>query len=556
MDPSEIIAAVNEALRSGEAATPINLPAEFAQVLEQEHPTYKLNLKKWLDIDAMVNDQVTGSVLASFLPRGTDEHPSDYARRTSLANFKGELSPVLTRLVGAVRTKPPTRDEKTLTDYGDFMKNVDGRHTTLSRFMEDRAKQILALGVAPFIVDRPMVGDTGFASEETSMGFTSAEQTRKVDDKEIRLTPYKIHQVINWDHGTTGELHWVRIREVTQNSTPYGAPQTVTIYRDWDRQSWRVFEVKEVVVNGQLKKVVQLVGQGDHWLGMVPMVMPFLESDEPMSFFSPMFYAAKHDIDRFRSDADYQYSLWAHGNPTIKNITNDTPKRLALGPNAQIERNPEYGEDVEYLKIPMDAFKAQLQNKEDSLTGLRRVAGVDTLSGQDDSGSQNAVSGRSRAVSFSISESRILGLLSEALSAGEKRLFEIGERWRSPRTNLTPDDTLFTGETVYPRAFGLSDAEQSIAQWLETRDSINSERFDREHQYKLIDMTLGDISKKTRDLIVKEINANPILGGSAAPDPFEEELSLDADDRDPSDAADAMAEADAKSLETKQTEKM
>ena len=84
--------------------------------LEERHPIWQKNQVAWAEIEDVLFDHVKDNV-QHYIPRGDDEDPMDYERRLRFARFKGELSPVLHRIVGAVAARPPTRPTEIVNEW-------------------------------------------------------------------------------------------------------------------------------------------------------------------------------------------------------------------------------------------------------------------------------------------------------------------------------------------------------------------------------------------------------------------------------------------------------
>ena len=483
---------------------------ELLKQLERRHPIWESNIVGWTEINDVLFDHVKDHA-KRYIERGDDEEPSDYERRVRFSRFKGELAPVLHRLVGAVMSRPPTRPTELSSKWPDFIDNVDGCQTHIDQFLEDRLFEAFGFGASFILIDKPSVDSGGYNKEYTSIDFEASEITRQVGDNEILAVPYKINQIVDWDVDRCGELHWIRICEESRRSTtPLEEPQKITIYREFDRSAWRIFEVRDVdnSVDGTTK-IVELIGEGVHDLGIVPIAIVGLQRDSHMSFYSPMKYAYHHDISNYISDSDLQYSSWRHAHPTLIDYTSsDTRTRITVGPGATIRRNPEYNEEVKYLDFPKSMSDHLRENKRDAVEAIRRIAGIDPLSSN--SKSANVASGRSRAISFSVSEERHLRRAARALSNAEKRIFEIAERWISGESSHSPMESLNSYRSNYPLVFTNAGTEGMIEQWLATREAINSDTYDKVMQKKIIDSALGDISRDIRDLIHKEVEENEL----------------------------------------------
>lgn len=477
--------------------------------LESRHDNWKENQSTWKEIEDVLFDKVKNNI-ENYLPQGQDETPADYAMRKKFARFKGELLPIIHRLVGAATSRPPTREDAQVNRWEHFFENCDGSQTPLDQFIEDRLFEAFAFGASAVLVDRLPVDENGFYTETTSMGFEPTEFIRRVEDNEIYLVPYRISQIVDWSVDRKGEFHWVRLLEETTIQVDVESePQKVDIYREFDRQSWRVFYV---FYDGNDKRAVESAF-GDHHLGIVPISIMALQKEKPMSFQSPLRYAYQHDISNFVADADLQYDQWKHAHPTIVDYTTkEESTRISVGPGARIHRNPSQEEDVKYLEMGGNTLDSLRESKREAIDGLRRISGIESLSHE----STLNLSGRSRAMQFSISEERHLRRGSRAAARCERRIFEIAERWVDERRDISPEERLNEHSVTYPMIFMNSGTDALIEQWITTRSDINSETYDRQMQYKIVDSALGEIGAEIREAIMEEIKNNDLVGGAKA----------------------------------------
>jgi len=502
---------------------------ELVKRLETRHPIWESNRQVWEEIQDVLFDHVKDN-LGKYIERGGDENIQDYQRRLRFARFKGELSPILHRIVGAVTSRPPSRPKSITSKWGEFIENVDGCQTHLDQFLEDRLFETLGFGASAILIDRPTVNEDGFVVETTSKNFQPSIEVRPVETNDLVAVPYRISQVVDWSLDRCGEFHWVRLCEEHRQSVDVESEvEEIEIYREFDRAGWRVFEVTQQ--KGERKKRATLVGEGTHDLGMVPLVIISLQKEKPMSFYSPMRYAYHHDISNFVADCDLQYASWLHAHPTlIDYATSEESQRISVGPGATIRRNPEYNEDAKYLDFPKTNTDQLRLNKMEAVEGLKRISGIDPLSGSNDPQAASA-SGRSRAISFSISEERHLRRAAKSLAQAEQRLFEIAERWDISERSVPPTEQLISDRVSYPQIFTSAGTEGLIEQWLATRDTINSDTYDREMQIKIVDSALGDISAEKREEILKEIIENETVdamkGVFGSPEAVDEAVGTD-----------------------------
>jgi hypothetical protein len=476
--------------------------------LNERHEVWIDNENTWEEIQDVLFDHVKNN-LDRYIPRGEDEEPTDYSLRLRFARFKGELAPLIHRFIGAVMSRPPTRSDRIVREWSQFLDNCDGCQTPFDQFMEDRLFEAFGFGASAILIDRPMVDERGLVQETTSMGFEQATVTRQVESNEIIAVPYRISQVVNWSVDRCGEFHWVRLMEwQTRTESPLSDPQKVCVYREFDRSSWRVFEVAKDE-NG--KERIVATSQGDHNLGIVPLAILYLQKEKPMSFYSPMRYAYQYDLTNFITDCDLQFAQWRFAYPLVKDSRmEERARRVTLGPGSTVKLNSDRNEDVQFEEIGGSGLDQLRKSKEEGVAGLRRLSGVDALSSSQHA-SSGIASGRSRAISFSISEERHLRRASRALQNCEKRVFEIAERWASDRQDIHPSESLNPDVAVYPMVFTSSGTEGLIEQWLTTRTQINSETYDRQMQIKIVDSALGDVGSATREKILEEIQGNDLV---------------------------------------------
>lgn len=483
--------------------------------LERRHPVWEEGEEQWGEIEDVVYDGVRRN-LDRYLPRGGDETPNEYLMRRAFARFKGEMPTVLNRIVGAVLAKPPRRPDTVTKDFEEFFDDCDGCGKAFDAYIEDALFDSLAFGADFSIVDLPEIDiEAGAAFDQTSKGFQPEETVTPFSQLVPRLVKYRRHQLVDWDHDSCGEFHWIRVMEKMRRApTPEMEPLKMEVYTEWDRIAWRKFEV---IVLENDRKVVRFAGSGFHNLGVVPIAMLWSQRSTFMRFEPFIKYSYHHDIEQFQSDADLRYNLWKHGGFTLLDgRDSDQRGRIALGPNSVVKYNASDGEEVEYLKPPGHVMEEFRKNKEESRAGIRRLSGIDPLGGSDEPLSFVA-SGRARNASFAISEERFLRKAARALERFEKRIYELLRRWDSPLDDIPPHQRLNNDTPTYPQRFNLEATDQQIGNWVEARKEINSDTLDREMQKQISESMLGTIPEEVRNKINGEIENNEIINKNAFP---------------------------------------
>ena len=485
------------------------MPDEVLANLEKRHPLWTKNKEFWAEITDVLHDGIRHNK-EKYIAKGEEEDQADYELRLKMARFKGETASLIHRTVGASYSMPPTRDRKFLSKWASVIANCNMRGKTFDFFNQDRLFNALGYGAEAVLVESPRTNPNGQVVADTSKEFRSVPSVRMSGANEIKLTPFRIDQIVNWYCDDNGELHWLRTySEYTRQLTPDSPEEEVGVYREWDRQSWRVFEVQKG--DGGEKKAV-LMDQGDHNLGIVPFafLVPH-EGDSPMDFESPVKYIYHYDIDIFTDWADLKWDTWRHAHPTLKDSRSKegAAPKVPIGANARIDL--ERPEDIfEYVKYPSEASDQLRKNIAAAIHGMKRLAGHDPLGASDNPQALGA-SGLARTESFIIGEGRFLQRYSTALSSYEKRVFEIAERWGNTREDIPPEEEVNEFVTTYASEFTTTAIESLIESWRKTRAEINSEVYDRSMQRKIVSVLLRDMGPEDRRKMLKEIENNEIL---------------------------------------------
>lgn len=479
--------------------------------LTRRHPVWEANQSMWEEVSHVLYDGVRSNK-ALYLVQGSSEDALSFLERQKFGRFKGEMASILQRITGAVLSRPPKRSESLIRDFGAFIDNVDGQNTPLDCYVEDALFDALAFGADFAIIDIPVINNsTNTISEVTSKKFQREIESLRTQDINPVIHKFRRNQLVDWDTDSRGEPHWIRLHENKRIAiTPESTPVQSEIYTEWDRQSWRRFAVIED--DSSKKRVIDL-GSGDHNLGIVPIAMLWVHKSGEMQFESFIKYSYHNDIEQFQSDTDMRYSSYLHANPTILDGRESDPKRRwTTGPNALEKYNPKEGEDVKIIAARPEVFDTHRKNKEESRAAMRRTTGIDPLGGSDQPLSMIA-SGKARKASFAISEERFLRRDAKALERFERRIFEIAMRWKSNKTDLHPTIQLNKEIISYPQKFNLDANETQIKNWLETRNGINSDSYDREMQKQIVESMLGTITAEAKVTIFNEIEQNEIIKG-------------------------------------------
>jgi hypothetical protein len=494
--------------------------------LEKRHPRFEELKTQWAEIDDVLFDGIQHNK-STYLVQGESEEDGDYQMRLQMARFKGEVATYLEGLVGAVFESPPSRPEALTNKHSEILDDVDGTKTPIDQFMQDRLFNALGFGLDGILVDLHSQEDS---EEYTSMGFKPVPVETTPQSDRVVFVPYKAFQIVDWNLDKHGEFNWVRLYEenVVIHDDIEAKADAVDIYREYDRSSWRVFHVtSDKAANNKTVRKAELVAEGDHNLGMVPLVILGINGSK-MSYQSPIRYIYHYDIDMFTDWGDLRWDTWRHAHPTLVDYTMEEGSHsFPIGPNAKIKRSPAHNEKAEYLAYPTAASDQLRMNIASGIEGIRRLGGRDPIGGSDNPSALGA-SGRAREVAHATGEARFLRKYAKAASNAEMRLFELVERWKSGKPNPHISEKLNPYVTSYPDDFTMEPAETLIDLWLGTRGEINSEAYDRAMQRKIISRLLGDVGAEERERILKEIETNPLLK-SALTNPLDGGDGIDLD---------------------------
>ncbi len=491
----------------------------------------------WQEIDDVLMNRVGKKEV--YLPKHSDEPEDSYQLRKTLARFKAEIPRILTNTASKVFSIPPTRDEDTERDFANLIANADGTGVSLNRYMRDRLKDAMAYGASIILVEKPQTEvvknedgsktDLNVSVEETSKGFVAEVESVELSKNQVNLVRYKIFQVINWSVDARGELNWIRIKdEKIRQDSPEDVARMETLYREFDRKSWRIFKVVEK--DGESPEVKDKedgneidfselsdseldaveVGSGDHNLGMVPIaVLGPVRDGVEFSFESLIRDSYHADIERYQDWADIRYDTHLHAHPT-QWFRSDRKKHEigTMGPNSRVYWEGE--EEAGYMEYPSGATEQLRENCREYSRIVNRAAGTSSA-GEGESGVMNTSSGRARAMAFSVNDRPILADLANACQICETRIFEIATRWylegEAPPANVAE----FASPPSYSTRFDLSGGDELIDQWQQIRLGVNSDTLDRELQNRIVDTILPDLSPELRALVGEEIKNNELL---------------------------------------------
>jgi len=190
-------------------------------------------------------------------PRETE---SDFKRRLSRAVYPNYVRPIIRTYRDHIfRNGDGIARPETEPTYVEFLKDVNRRGADANRFWGGVVSRQLLYGWSAVLVDMPQ---------------DQVDIQTKADQIAAGIVPYFVHisprQIVDWKLDADGAFEWVRIEETQSVApTPLDEPVDVMQWRVWTRESWMV-----VTDQGEI------TSQGDHPLGVVPLVIMRFEEPE------------------------------------------------------------------------------------------------------------------------------------------------------------------------------------------------------------------------------------------------------------------------------------
>ena len=154
--------------------------------------------------------------------------------------------------------------ELELPDIDLFLANVDQKDSSIDDFMKRAAIYAQIYGHAAIFVDAPQADQAIFTLR---------------DQQQLELRPYfslyTAPDIVDWSQDRFGSLEWVRVQEISYRSKdPFQEEsEKTTSYRTWTREAWYIHDQDG-----------QLVAEGEHQLGEVPMVLVYFQKHPTKEF--------------------------------------------------------------------------------------------------------------------------------------------------------------------------------------------------------------------------------------------------------------------------------
>lgn len=399
-----------------------------------------------------------------YLERHKRESDEDYRKRQNVAHYPNYFASIVNALVDPIFKRNPLRDYEGNASVlvEAFLKDVDGKGTSIAEFMKKAGITAKIYGVAFIVIDN-----------------ADDEVLTLQDALDKRAFPYAYivspENVEDYGLNRMGQIEYIKIREI--ESIDNGAINYRYTY--FDREKWSVTGGK----NG--KK------EGEDSLGVVPVVPLFSRLLEQMTLlpapeFLPLAKAAK---------AIYNYSSWLDEilyNQTfpILTIPSLDAKDIVVGTNNALGYAPESSHAPAFIAPPSDPANVLLNKIQSTAQEMYKMANLSFI---DSSGN---LSGISRKWEFERTNQQLANFAGLCASA-EMQMMKIFAKW-------VGGDIVYT--VSYPLDFGIVDIEAELQEAQAVLDMNLSNGLNEEVLKRVLATYCPDITDERFDEIINEFN--------------------------------------------------
>ena len=436
---------------------------ELMKFLRSRHPYWEANHKMWTLYGSIKRREIDEP---NVLVRGVFESEAEFKKRIELSAFIPESSNIVERVMGFIARQDCERDLKGQeAALKPFIEKANKRGHDLRRVTQSALDFALYQSAAYLLIDAKRL-----ATPEKIDSVLKLEQALG--------EPYAVHytpeQVVNWDIAEDGSLNWILLREEVQRQDPFSNRENLIVYRFFERNFSWVFklspkkdatapvneEQKEnqpITIDEKKEDTFEIVTDGPlgHHVGMVPLVqvIPFQGDFEvPMQGVSFIKTAALLDIQAFRVESDFHWSMFLHLHPQLVIKTATAKSVQAITTNSAIILNPDENEDVFYVTPPSVVFDQARQTIQQARENAWIQTGQDAAS-RITEGRITEQSGIHKRLSFEMAEAPILNHLSDVFAKAQADCLEIAARYKNPSANPGPETKVFTGAVTHRKNY-------------------------------------------------------------------------------------------------------
>ncbi len=354
----------------------------------------------------------------SYLVPHPRELQDKFDRRKALCVYPNYTRKITNVFMGFLWKQSPTRSE-TSELYDRFIKNANGRGTSLNRLLYNYQLLALILGTVYVIVDK-----------------SSKQAATKADESLPYCTIRYPSQLVDEEKDAMGEWLWVMFSERINGKTQY---------RKYTRHSWHVYEEQDG--SG-------LIDEGEYTLGRVPVAClhaaePLQDDDCRSESFVFDLAALNWDLFNVRSELR---SLFRDQTFSILTLPVGTDKErealidLTISTENALAYNPAGGGKPGYIAPPPDPISQYKEDIADIIATMYQVANLEFVGGVQQSG--KALEFQFQGVNGSLRG------IAEQCEQTENDICQLVHLWQG-QENKT--------HVAYPSDFNIGDLMEAIA---------------------------------------------------------------------------------------------
>jgi hypothetical protein len=229
-------------------------------LITRRHPEYSDKMKHWEFLCATYEggrDWFKAGNIFRYIKEGDGEY-RDRVARCYRFNHSREVVDLLNKYLFKQNITRSTDAPESVKAFWDkSTKNGLG----IRDFVRQAGKKASVSGRIGVVIDNNAQGDVVTKADEKEAG--------------VRTYGYIVSptQLLDYDFDEDGDLNWILIQEVARDAadpfTSSGAQ--VERYRLWDKQTWRLFEERQIGRSGKTRVVE--IANGEHGLGEVPVIL-------------------------------------------------------------------------------------------------------------------------------------------------------------------------------------------------------------------------------------------------------------------------------------------
>jgi len=458
---------------------------ELAKALKQVHPDYARNEAKWrkyLNL-YMSND------IYSFIHRHLREVDIKYEQRVERGYYFNYVKSVVDLFTAFLFHHPIDRNvgEQHSEFFKTVYKDADLSGTLWNVFMQRVCTFAQVEGHVGILVDAPQAPEGGFASE--------------AERQESGARPFLslIHslQIRDWEVDQHGNFTWVKLEIFRPMEREWNQPSDA---RDrnfviWTKTEWQEYVLHTNNTDSTQEDTAELVGQGNHKLKRVPLVIVKTEDHPLHPWFGLSSVKDIGDINiailNWSSLLDEEIFERCLNILAMERGEGDAPLELSHANILEYDSNTQKPDYLTPGQTPIEMIIKAITVLRDE---IRRLAKVSIGGGVADI--RQASSGIAKAFAF-LETNQSLSAKSLSMEQAETEVHRLMLEW---------ENQTFEGNIEYPREFGVEDQLTLFQEMDMARSSLTSETAIKEKEKSLVRKLHADKPQDLREQMEREID--------------------------------------------------